>query len=287
VGAVRRALQTSLRSLWTLALAQIRQRRPVILGYHGIASCHLRDDMFLLQVPPARFRWQLEMMRDAGFEFVTVAELVRELAAGRRGCGLAAVSFDDGMRNNRTTALPILRELGIRATVYVPTGWIGGRSPWISDAADNAILDREDIRDLADQGWEIGAHTVTHADLSRLGYDEARREIQQSCEDLLALTGTPVETFAYPFGRYGTTAVAAVRDSGLRAAVTTGARHWDPFELPRAMVGGADPYPLVLLKILDLYEPLLSSPPMRRLRTWSKRIRGDALRDAQIDHDLL
>jgi hypothetical protein len=52
------------------------------------------------------------------------------------------------------------------------------------------------------------------------------------------------------------------------------------------MVGGADPYPLVLLKILDLYEPLLSSPPVRRLRTWIKRIRGDALRDAQIDHDL-
>jgi peptidoglycan/xylan/chitin deacetylase (PgdA/CDA1 family) len=275
-----------LRSLWTLVLAQIRRRRPVILGYHGIASCHLRDDPFLLQVPPARFRRQLEMMRDAGFEFVTVAELVRELAAGRRACGLAAVSFDDGMRNNRTTALPILSELGIRATVYVPTGWIGGRSPRISDAADNAILEPQDIRDLADQGWEIGAHTVTHADLSVLGYHEARREIQQCCEDLLALTGTPVQTFAYPFGRYGTTAVAAVRDSGLRGAVTTGARHWDPFELPRAMVGGADPYPLVLLKILDLYEPLLSSPPVRRLRTWSKRIRGDALRDAQIDHDL-
>ena len=269
-------------ALWTGALRQICRRRAVILGYHGVANCEFRHDRFLLQLAPARFRRQLEMMRRAGFRFVTVAELARETAGGRRAPGLAAVSFDDGMRNNLTTALPILRELGITATVYVPTGWLGGRSPWIDDRADNAILAAQEVRELAAAGWEIGAHTVTHADLSALDYERSRHEIQQSCDDLFALTGTPVETFAYPFGRYGPTAVAAVRDCGLRAAVTTGARHWEPFELPRAMVGAADPYPIVLLKILDLYEPLLSSPPLRRLRAWSKRIRRDAQQDGHI-----
>jgi peptidoglycan/xylan/chitin deacetylase (PgdA/CDA1 family) len=280
---VNSTLRGICRRLWIRALRRICRHRAVILGYHGVAECDLKDDLFLLQLPPVRFRRQLEMMCVAGFRFVTVAELARQVAGGVPAPGLAAVSFDDGMRNNLTTALPILRELGIPATVYIPTGWIGGRSPWIDDAADNAILDADEIRELAGTGWEIGAHTVTHVDLSTLEYADARREVQRSCEALFALTGARVETFAYPFGRYGPEAIAAVRDCGLRAAVTTGGRRWDPFKLPRAMVGAADPYPVVLLKILGLYEPLLSSPPLRRLRAWSKRIRTRALREHEAD----
>ncbi len=280
---MKSALRGISRGLWTRALRQVCRRRAVILGYHGVANCRRSDDLFLLQLPTARFRRQLEMMRDAGFRFVTVAELARQAAGGAPPAGVAAVSFDDGMQNNLTTAAPILRELGIPATVYVPTGWIGGRSRWIGDTGDNRILEPAEIRQLAAAGWEIGAHTVTHADLSTLEYRDAHDEIARSCDALHALTGTRVETFAYPFGRYGPEAVAAVRDCGLRAAVTTGARGWDPFELPRAMVGAADPYPIVLLKILGLYEPMLALPPLRSLRAWSKRVRSKALEDPGSD----
>lgn len=249
----------------------------MILGYHGVASYGWREDRFLLQVRPQRFRRQLETMLSAGFHFLTVAELARAASGGPPPAGTAVVSFDDGMRNNVTTALPILRSLGIPATVYVPSGWIGGRSPWLGDGADNRILDADEIRELADAGWEIGAHTVTHADLSLLDYEQCHEEIERSCAQLSQLTGGPVETFAYPFGRYGPDAVRAVRDCGLSAAVTVGTRGWDPFELPRAMVGAADPDPVVLLKMLDLYEPLLLTTPMRRLRAWSKRARSQSL----------
>jgi peptidoglycan/xylan/chitin deacetylase (PgdA/CDA1 family) len=186
------------------------------------------------------------------------------------------------MRNNLTTALPILQTLGIDATVYVPSGWMGGRSPWLADGADNRILAAAEVAELSSAGWEIGAHTVTHADLSVLDYDQCLDEIQRSCDQLTDLTGVPVRTFAYPFGRYSPTAVEAVRDSGLTAAVTVGTRGWDPFELPRAMVGAADPDPIVLLKMLDLYEPLLSSAPMRRVRQLSKRVRHRSLALASV-----
>jgi peptidoglycan/xylan/chitin deacetylase (PgdA/CDA1 family) len=254
-------------------LTRIRRDRSVILGYHGVAECPRKDDRFLLQLAPAKFRAQLEMMQAAGFRFMTVADLAREARAAAPPPGLAAVSFDDAMRNLLTNALPILQELGIPATVYVPTEWIGSTSPWIGGGGDGAILTTEELRELLASGWELGTHTLTHADLSQLDYDGCRREIEGSSEALARLTGATVETLAYPFGHYGPAAIAAARDAGLLAAVTTGSGSWEPFELTRAMIGAADPFPIVLLKLTDRYEPLLGSPPLRLARRASKRIR--------------
>jgi hypothetical protein len=58
------------------------------------------------------------------------------------------------------------------------------------------------------------------------------------------------------------------------AAVTTGSGSWAPYELTRAMIGAADPLPVVLLKLTDRYEPLLKSPPMHAVRQASKALRG-------------
>lgn len=258
---------------WTAALQRIRHERAVILGYHGIAVVPRKDDLFLLQLPPERFRAGIEMMLAAGFRFVTVAELARLAAGGAPPPGLAAVSFDDGMRSVLTIALPILSEFGIPATVYVPSGWLGGASPWISPGAGGEILSGEELRQIAAAGWEIGAHTVTHADLSVLDYDSCRQEIDRSREALQSVSGVSVDTFAYPFGRYGCAAIDAVRDSGLLAAVTTGSGSWNPFQLTRAMVGGVDPFPVLLLKMTDRYEPLLRFPPLAVGRRASRQLR--------------
>jgi peptidoglycan/xylan/chitin deacetylase (PgdA/CDA1 family) len=256
------------------ALEHVCRGRSVVLGYHGVASSRLRDDLSLLQVSPARFRRHLELLLTAGFSFVTLAELARRADGGVPEPGLAAVTFDDGMRNNHTTALPILSEYGIPATVYVTIGFIGAVSPWIGSSADGAMMDEAQLRELAAAGWELGAHTMTHPDLSRLDYDSCRREIEDSRSELERIAGVKVETFAYPFGRYGAAALAAVRDTGMLAAVTTGSGSWQRYEITRAMIGAIDPFPVVLLKLTDRYEPILNSPPARLARRASKLLRG-------------
>jgi peptidoglycan/xylan/chitin deacetylase (PgdA/CDA1 family) len=183
----------------------------VILGYHGVADCPRDDDQCMLQLPPAKLRVQLERLLAAGFRFVTVAELARRAAGQAPPPGLAAVTFDDGMRNVLTAGLPILTELGIPATVYAPTGWLGGRSPWIGPGSDGAILTAGELQELAAAGWELGSHTRTHADLSTLDYDGCRREIDASCQVLESIAGRRVQTLAYPFGRYGAHSIAAAR----------------------------------------------------------------------------
>jgi peptidoglycan/xylan/chitin deacetylase (PgdA/CDA1 family) len=258
---------------WLRVLKAMARRRAVVLGYHGVAVCSRRDDPFMLTLSPERFRRQLEMMRAAGFEFVTAAELAAAAGGGAPPPGLAAVTFDDGLRNNLTIALPILRELGIRASVYVPTGWIGQTSPW-TRGEQGSILNGREIVQLSAAGWEIGAHGVGHPDMAKLDYDGCLAEVRESCRVLAELAGQPVQTFAYPFGNYGEPAIAAVRDAGLLAALTTGSGSWSPFEMTRAMVGAVDPLPVFMLKLGDLYEPLLRTRPLRVARSMSRRLRG-------------
>ncbi|HYM44601.1 MAG TPA: polysaccharide deacetylase family protein [Solirubrobacteraceae bacterium] len=264
--------------LWVKALRRVCRRRSVVLGYHGVAESRLRDDLSLLQVSPARFRRQIEALLTAGFSFLTMAELARRAGDGPPEPGLAAITFDDGMRNNHSVALPILREYGIPATVYVTIGFIGGVSPWIGAKGDGAMMRESELRDLVAAGWELGAHTMTHSDLSTLDYKACRREIEESRDELQRIADIDVETFAYPFGRYTPGALAAVRDSGLLAAVTTGSGSWAPYEITRAMIGTLDPWPVILLKLTDRYEPLLRSAPVNLLRQtskrWRERLRG-------------
>jgi peptidoglycan/xylan/chitin deacetylase (PgdA/CDA1 family) len=262
------------RRLWVRALERVRRRRSVVLGYHGVGESRLREDPSLLQVSPQRFRAQLELLREAGFRFVTMAGFARRASGAVPEPGLAVVTFDDGMRNNHAVALPILSEYGIPATVYVTIGFIGGYSPWIGPDGDGAMMLEPELRELVAAGWELGAHTMTHPDLSTLDYSACRAEIEDSRTALERITGVPVQTFAYPFGRYGPAALAAVRDTGLLAAVTTGSGSWAPYEMTRAMIGAIDPLPVVLLKLTDRYEPLLRSSPVRAARRASKRVRA-------------
>jgi peptidoglycan/xylan/chitin deacetylase (PgdA/CDA1 family) len=279
VGAVRG------RRPWVKAFERVRRRRSVVLGYHGVAESRLRDDPSLLQVSPARFRTHLDLLLAAGFSFVTMAELAQRAGGGTPEPGLAAITFDDGLRNNRSVALPILSEYGIAATVYVTIGFIGGHSPWIGPGGDGAMMNEPELCELRAAGWELGAHTMTHPDLSTLGYDTCRAEIEGSRDALERIVGGSVQTFAYPFGRYGPAALAAARDSGLLAAVTTGSGSWEPYEITRAMLGAIDPLPVVLLKLTDRYEPLLATAPMRAARDASKRLRGLIRTGRQLDCD--
>lgn len=265
--------QSALGRHWVPVLRQIARRRSVVLGYHGVADCRRNNDLHFLHVSPARFAMQIDLLRAARFRFVTMAALARMADGGTPPPGYAVVTFDDGFRNNHTTALPILSERGIQATAYVTASFIDGSSPWIGVGGDGTMMNEAQLRDLVVAGWELGGHTMTHADLSLLDYDGCRQEIEQGAAELERIACNRVETFAYPFGRYGQAALRAVADVGLLAAVTTGSGSWSRFEMTRAMVGAADPLPVVLLKLTDRYEPLLRRPPARGLRKVSRQAR--------------
>ena len=79
----------------------------------------------------------------------------------------------------------------------------------------------EELRDLRAAGVEIGAHSVTHPDLSALPYERAREELAEGKRQLEAVLEEPVEVAAYPFGRATEETARACRDAGGAAAGAT------------------------------------------------------------------
>jgi peptidoglycan/xylan/chitin deacetylase (PgdA/CDA1 family) len=169
------------------------------------------------------------------------------------------------MRTLRTRRSAVLCYHGVGpSTTRIDPGFLR-----VEPAAFRAQLDLllEAGFDLVLAGFEVGAHTVTHPDLSRLDFESCLREMSDSRQALERLLGVRVRTFAYPYCHYGSAALAAVRAAGFTAAVTCqGLGSWDRYELRRAMITGKDGLSIFVLKLTELYQPLFDSRPGRFVR---------------------
>lgn len=115
--------------------------------------------------------------------------------------------------------------------------------------ADGMMLTRQMVVNLAQQGIEIGGHTVSHPILTSLENENACYEIAAGKQQLEAIIGKPVRLFAYPNGKVGmdfdARHVQMAKDAGFVAAFTTEVsaatgKH-DRFQLPRSRPWDATP----------------------------------------------
>ncbi|MEA1927339.1 MAG: polysaccharide deacetylase family protein, partial [Candidatus Auribacterota bacterium] len=143
-----------------------------ILAYHS-----LDESGSVISLSPEIFRRQMEFLHSRGYRVYTVSEYVKLIEEGGKIATPAAVlTFDDGFTNFLTEAAPVLREYGYRATVYIPTDFIGRRSGFTS-LVDLPILSGKEISNLAGEDYEIGSHSLSHSNLSGLTIGQARIEV--------------------------------------------------------------------------------------------------------------
>lgn len=108
----------------------------------------------------------------------------------------------------------------------------------------------DDAKRLAASGFEIGAHTVNHALLSRVPQAEAELEILRSREQITAGVGQCSRTFCYPNGK-ASDYTAPVRDfcsqhfDAALSAVPGSMRATELFELRRLAVDNSTPAALL------------------------------------------
>jgi peptidoglycan/xylan/chitin deacetylase (PgdA/CDA1 family) len=112
---------------------------------------------------------------------------------------VVTIEFDDG-NADQYQALAMLNAHGMHATFYVNTGFIG----------DSTHLSWTQLQQLFAAGNDIGGHTLTHTDLKKLKTADARQQVCQDRNNLLA-NGLQPTAFAYPFGSFdaGTEQVVA------------------------------------------------------------------------------
>jgi len=284
-----------------------------ILTYHRIAvpSETPSMDPMLVSATPQTFREQMvHIVRR--YHPVGLPEV---LDAFLRGAPLPSravhVTVDDAYRDFGEIAWPILRELGIPVTVFIPTAYpsqptrafwwdrlhqAGSRNDGRA-AADRAlratlrglphdqteeyveracteagiapdaaparasVLSWAELRELAQQGVEFGAHTRSHVALTQVDENRLRAEIRGSLDELEKEIGFRAPTLAYPYGLHNALVrrVAAEEGCALAFTVDDGLSQpgvTDPMALPRTNITLRTSTPLFALRMLPWFADL-------------------------------
>ena len=170
-----------------------------ILMFHDID-----ERRSVLSVAPGVWQRGLTNVYERGHHALTFRQIVDVLRSGAplpdRTLG---ITFDDGYGSVYGEAFPVLQCFGMTATVFITVGregtiMDGGRLP---SRDGRPMLSWSEIREMGSYGIEFGAHTLTHPDLTRLDTGDARDEILASKAIIENALGSPVVSFAYPYGR--------------------------------------------------------------------------------------
>lgn len=101
------------------------------------------------------------------------------------------INFDDGRKSQFTYAKPILDKFGFKATFYVVCNYVENKPGY---------MDWNEVKQLYEEGHDIGSHGMNHRDLSNLSKKEIKFELAHS-KKCLEDHGIDVASFAYPFNK--------------------------------------------------------------------------------------
>jgi peptidoglycan/xylan/chitin deacetylase (PgdA/CDA1 family) len=252
------------------------QRLPILM-YHSISDCSERgvSAYYRTATSPARFREQLQMMKDKGWRGVTLKEAVQALSMEgeetRRPEKLVALTFDDGYRDFYTTAAPILKEFNFRATMYLATDYVESGEKF----KGKECLNWNEVEELFLQGFEFGSHTRTHPKLVEISSEQLSTEVALSKSAIEERLGVRISSFAYPYAypradvEFTERLCQLLRASGYTNCVTTEIGRekegTDMFRLKRIPVNGADDETLLRAKLEGAYDWL--AIPQRVVKT--------------------
>jgi glycosyltransferase involved in cell wall biosynthesis/peptidoglycan/xylan/chitin deacetylase (PgdA/CDA1 family) len=234
------------RAVIDAALVLPWQRR--LLRGHRILVYHL-----VLQEDHKRFEDHIKFLHDH-YQLMTVRELVKRVAQPTEH-PMAALTFDDGFRVLMSDALELLENHGVKATFFVPTGFIelasdplgaakySRRAHYYQRPLEPMTID--DLRQIQRLGHEIGSHGVSHLGLNAVSRTLAAVELEASRERLTTWLGEKPVGFAYPYGDCDSSVGepshwAAAAGYGYAVTLRRGAVHAsiDPMRLPREHAEG-------------------------------------------------
>ena len=199
---------------WNLSGVQPRGYQLVpILCYHNLGP----QTRGRLLMSVSAFEEQMRYLKREGYHVITLRQFL-EFTALRRQLPRKTVvlTFDDGWKSFKEHAYPLLKELGFPATLFIYTDFIGAR----------IALSWQELKDLAQEGFDIQAHSKSHEDMRRKpteSEEEYNRRMQAELVQPLGVfqqrIGQPARILAYPYGAHDDGVVKRVREAGYVAAL--------------------------------------------------------------------
>lgn len=212
-----------------------------ILMYHNINDQYDPANASV-EMSQEDFREQMETLKEAGYTTITFEEyLDYDNGLAELPDKPIMINFDDGYLNNYTRAYPILKELGMKATIFVITGRMG-----MSGGVTYPHFTWEQAKIMEDSGViDIESHTNFHNNLKDVSLETAIQELRKSKYLIQKNLGKDATVLAYPYGDFTEEVKQAAIDAGYLAAVKVklgnpgvNRKGQDVYELKRLTVYG-------------------------------------------------
>lgn len=180
-----------------------------VLYYHSVDPSEANEVI----ISPEKLREELTFIKDSGYTTLTMSELndyiLNNAPIPEKSI---VITFDDGYADNYANAFPILKELDMKATIFVISNFTD---------KDGYYMTSQQLKEMADYGIDIQSHTASHAHLNQLTYEEQLNELKTSKEKLESITEKPVISIAYPFGDYDDNTILASKEAGYSLSFNT------------------------------------------------------------------
>lgn len=191
----------------------------------GRATCQKAPGYVRYVVRKADLESQLNWLHANGWHGLSVGQALRSAGAKE-----VVITFDDGCETDLITAAPLLRSLGYSATFYVTVDFLGRPG----------FLTHAQLRQLSDQGFEVGCHSMTHPHLTDLSTKELHYEIADAKTALEQIIGRSVDHFSCPGGRWNRRVLEIARGAAYQSLVNSrpqvNSPSTNPFSLGRVAV---------------------------------------------------
>ena len=197
-----------------------------VLMYHRVPDAPPRT-RHQTYVTRKNFRKHLRFFKLRGLTSITFKDYA-DYVSGRKNWRAFPrkpfiLTFDDGYDNNYANVLPLTREYGFKGVMFLLGDFSASANFWDEGEEPEAVrlMSTQQKRAFVAAGWEIGAHTFSHPDLTRLDDEHARYEIQESKTCIEKELNTCIVSFAYPYGNCDERIKRLVRESGYEFGIAT------------------------------------------------------------------
>ena len=182
---------------------------PVLL-YHYVGA--EAPDYPYLNVATPEFSRQMKELRERGYRSVSLGDLTAYMQGSpvKLPEKPVLITFDDGYEDNYTQAFPVLKQEGFRAAIFMVQSNFNRKNR----------LSVQQIQEMEQAGIEIGSHTRSHPNLTKLAASALEQEVGQSRRGVERLAGRPIDYFAYPGGFYNLEVLEKTAQSGYAGAFT-------------------------------------------------------------------
>jgi len=187
-----------------------KEKGVIVFCYHSIAN-----DSWRFSVNFEDLKKQIEYLLKSRRP-ISIEELLSHIKGDKIIREPAfLLTFDDGYRD-LISIKTFLQEKGIKPVAFV----LARPDEANREELDSTrlFLNAKEILELKAAGWEIGCHSSTHSDFSKLSSDELRFEIIRAKSELEKELGFPIKYFAHPKGKYSGEIIALVKEAGYEAA---------------------------------------------------------------------